>query len=126
MNTRVFARQDGVTFGGLLIILVIIGFLALIAMRLFPVYMESFGVKSSLESVVKEVEKESHTPIEIREKILKRLDINDVDDVTKEDIVIKREGFFYSITIDYEVRVPFIKNIDFIVKFENHAQVPAR
>jgi hypothetical protein len=123
---RNFARQEGISMGGMLIVLVLIGLAALVAIRLVPVYMESFSVQKSVMSVVEEAQRTPHTPLQMRDLILKRLSINNVERITRDNIMITREGFFYKITVDYEVRTPFIKNIDFVVTFENHGEVPAR
>lgn len=122
---RNFARQDGISLGGVLLVLALIGLAALVAIRLVPVYLESFTVKESVISVVDEAKREPLTPVQMRDLIVKRFRINNVKVVKKDDIIIKREGFFYKITVDYEVRTPFIQNIDFVVKFENHGEVPA-
>ena len=122
---RNFARQDGISLGGVLLVFALIGLAALVAIRLVPVYLESFTVKESVISVVDEAKREPLTPVQMRDLIVKRFRINNVKVVKKDDIIIKREGFFYKITVDYEVRTPFIQNIDFVVKFENHGEVPA-
>lgn len=122
---RNFARQDGISMGGMMMVLALIGLAALVAIRLVPVYLESFSVQKSVMSVVEEAKHKPHTPLQMRDLMMKRLSINNVTVVGKDDIVIRRDGFFYKITVDYEVRTPFIKNIDFVVKFENHGEVPA-
>jgi len=122
---RNFARQDGISMGGMMMVLALIGLAALVAIRLVPVYLESFSVQKSVMSVVEEAKHKPHTPLQMRDLMMKRLNINNVTVVGKDDIVIRRDGFFYKIVVDYEVRTPFIKNIDFVVKFENHGEVPA-
>lgn len=122
---RNFSRQDGISMVGMMMVLALIGLAALVAIRLVPVYLESFSVQKSVMSVVEEAKHKPHTPLQMRDLMMKRLNINNVTVVGKDDIVIRREGFFYMITVDYEVRTPFIKNIDFVVKFENHGEVPA-
>ena len=64
--------------------------------------------------------------VAVRDTVLKRLDINNVNQVKKEDISISRDGGFYYIDIDYEVRIPFISNVSLLIDFKNHAEVSAR
>ena len=47
-------NQSGMTLLGFLLVLVVVGFAAFIAMRLFPMYQEFYAVKSSLKGVAAE------------------------------------------------------------------------
>lgn len=120
---RVRDRQQGVTLISWIVILGVIAFLTTIVLRLFPVYIEHMAVTSSLESLAGE--KEPMGASEIRTKLMKRFEINDVENVTRKDIKIESARGVYQVNIAYEVRTPFISNIDFVVSFDDHAEVRA-
>jgi hypothetical protein len=59
------------------------------------------------------------SPGELLEMLRKRLEINDVKRVTKEDILIKRQQGDTRIQVTYEVQIPMVSNISLLVTFDN-------
>lgn len=118
--------QQGITIYGLAFILLFIGFVTFTTLKLFPVYMENFTIRASVESLQNEADQQYLGVLAVRTALLKRLSMNNVTQVSAEDISITRDGQVYSVDVDYEVRVPFIKNISLLVSFANHAEVAAR
>lgn len=118
--------QQGTTIYGLAFILLLIGFVTFTILKLFPVYMENYAIRSSVESLANEGGREFHGVMEIRNSLLKRFGMNNVTQVSYDDISVIREGQIYYVDVDYEVKVPFIKNISLLVGFANHAEVPAQ
>ena len=119
------ARQEGITAIGALVILVLVGFLALAVLKLFPVYMEHFSVTASMESLK---EKPGDGPLNKRtlEKLLmRRLNINSVDSVDREHIKVEPVSGGFLVSVAYEERVPFMANIDFVVSFDDEVKVSA-
>lgn len=106
--------------------IVVLAVTTLIALRLLPIYIEAAGVRSSLKGLETATEDGGVSVRAIRAGLQKRFDINNIDSVQPEDISIVRERGVFVINIDYEVRVPFVANVDFIVSFENSVEVPAR
>jgi hypothetical protein len=119
-------HQQGMTLFGVAFTLLLIGFATFTTLKLFPAYMQNFNVKGSLKSIEADRSQEYLGAVAVRDRVLKRLDINDVTQVDKEDIRIKRDGGLYLIDIDYEVRIPFMSNISLLIEFKNHAEVSAR
>lgn len=118
--------QQGITLFGFLFILFLIGFTAFTTFKLFPVYMENFSIRSSLESTEQEQGVEYRGALAVRNAVFRRFSINNVTQVSKDDISIIRDGQVYLIDVDYEVRVPYISNISLLVSFKNHAEVDAQ
>jgi len=111
-------RQQGLTAISVVLILAMIGFFAMIAIRLFPIYVEHFSVVSHLESLAEETGITKKTNGEILSTLNKRFSIDDVKNVTDENIFIERnkDGSML-IAIEYEVRTPALGNIDMVVSF---------
>ena len=59
-------RQNGMTAIGWMFVLLLIGFFALLALKMVPVYMEYFKVAQSLESLVKDQSWDEPSPQAIR------------------------------------------------------------
>ncbi|HEB92866.1 MAG TPA: DUF4845 domain-containing protein [Gammaproteobacteria bacterium] len=117
-------RQRGVTGITMILIMALIAFFSLIAMRLFPVYLEHFKVSSHLESLAVEESTGKLSDNEIRKTLAKRFDIDDVENVRPEDIFIERpDRDTLIIAIEYEVRTPAFGNVDMVISFIDEVEV---
>ncbi|MCW9025586.1 MAG: DUF4845 domain-containing protein [Gammaproteobacteria bacterium] len=117
-------KQKGITGIGWLIILALIAFFTLIILKLIPIYLDSFKVNSVLNSIEEEYAGRDVTPVEMTNTILKRLDINMVDGVTKDDIYIERTKKTLTVEIDYEVRTNLMGNVDAVIFFQDSVTLP--
>ncbi|MBK9131479.1 MAG: DUF4845 domain-containing protein [Gammaproteobacteria bacterium] len=111
-------KQEGLTFLSLLIVLAVIGFFAYIGIKLTPVYLEHFSVTSSLQSLAEE-ESQGLAVGELRSRLLKRLEINNVSHVTENDISVRSDAGSKTVTIQYEVQEPFYGNVSLLLSFED-------
>jgi hypothetical protein len=119
-------QQTGLTMISWMLVFVFIGVIAMTVIRLFPVYLEHMGVKSSLNSLLSDQSLRGAGPSELRNALMRRIDVNDVDRVKSEDITIQRDGNVYRVNIAYEVVVPFIQNVSFLVTFDDTVEVGVR
>jgi hypothetical protein len=115
--------QQGMTAIGWIIVLGLIAFFVLLALRLTPGYLEFATVSSSLESLQNEPGITTKTAPEIRSMLGKRFDINDVKTVNARDVKIESKGGRLRVWVDYEVRVPVLGNIDAVSKFHKEVEV---
>ena len=112
--------QRGFTLIGLMMMFAVIGFFALIFMRLLPVYMEYNAIKNGVDSVAATLPPTASIG-EARKAFSKHLEINDVKAVVAADLMMGGEGGVRAIVIEYEGRAPFISNISFVVDFYHEA-----
>lgn len=110
-------KQRGMTFIGWLVLLALLGFLTLIALRLTPAYMEYYKVLSSVESVYDQSTPES-TPGQLRADIGRRFIINNITSVNQRDIGVSRDQGELSLHVFYEYRTPMMGNVDAVVVFD--------
>ncbi|HKJ77786.1 MAG TPA: DUF4845 domain-containing protein [Gammaproteobacteria bacterium] len=120
------ARQEGITAIGALVILVLVGFLALAVLKLFPVYMEHFSVTASMESLKEEPGDERLTGRKLEQLLMRRFNVNSVQSVGREHIEVDPNDSGFTVSVVYERRVPFMANIDFVVSFDDTVEVAAR
>jgi len=115
-------RQDGMTYLGMLILLIVIAFFAIVLIKVLPLYMEHFKVKSSLDSLVQDAKdnQAALSPMEIEQHLLKRLSINDVQHVKKDDIEVTRDGRKIVVMVNYEARVTLFGNLDLVARFSDN------
>ena len=116
-------NQKGITAIGMAIILALVAFFALIALRLTPIYLENFSVSSHLNRLAADSGTKSLSNAEIYTTLMKRFQIDDVKNVTNEHIFIDRQGGAMTITVEYDVRTPAIGNVEMIVSFTEEAVV---
>jgi Tfp pilus assembly protein FimT len=119
-------RQRGMTAIGWMIIIALVALVVMLALKLFPLYLEHFSVTSSLDGLATDHDLVGAPPSALRTSLMRRFDINNVRNVHKEDVFIQRGGSGYQVNVDYEVRVPFVYNVDLVVTFSDTAEVPGR
>jgi Tfp pilus assembly major pilin PilA len=110
-------KQRGITLMGFIMVLIVGAFFALIAMKLVPIYSEFFSVKSSMKSIASDGLGEKDIS-EIQTALQRKFDIDYVDSVTAKQARIVPGTGGKQLNMNYEVRKPFVYNIDFVVKFD--------
>lgn len=120
------ARQEGITAIGALIILVLVGFLALAVLKLFPVYMEHMSVTASMDSLKEEPGDEPLNRRKLEQLLMRRFNVNSIRNVGREHITVEPTSSGHTVAVVYERRVPFMANIDFVVSFEDQVEVAGR
>ena len=76
---RARPRQRGITLIGMLILLAFIGIFVLAGLKLTPIYLEYFNVKSALENTRDELSGTRPSVSKLRTAVQNRLDINNVE-----------------------------------------------
>jgi len=106
--TGIRNRQNGMTFIGIVMLLVVIAVIALTAVKIIPIYIENFAVKSVLTSVENDHRVDPKSKAAIWESIKKRLYINEVRIIKKEHVTMSRKNGKTTVTIEYESRRPYL------------------
>ena len=119
-------KQKGLTMISWLAILALVLFNGIIALNLVPVFLNDHSVKTLMLELGADPTLRGATPKKLKDVITKRLRVNNVYSVTKEDIELKKSKFDYVITIEYEPRGKLIGPVDYIISFKHEARVPLR
>ena len=119
-------KQKGLTLISWMAILGLVLFNGIIAMNLVPVFLNDHSVKTLMENLEADSSLRGATPKKIKDTITKRLRVNNVYTVTKDNITLKKGKHDYLVTIEYEPRDKLIGPIDYIVSFKHEARVPIR
>ena len=114
-------NQAGLTAIGLILILILVGFAVYIILRVAPAYIEALSVGDVVNSLKKELDLKEKPREEIYNMIKKRLDVNDIKSVEKDDITIQKTVNDVTVTIDYEARVPLFWNVALAFSFHKSA-----
>ncbi|HGX92373.1 MAG TPA: DUF4845 domain-containing protein [Candidatus Tenderia sp.] len=111
-------RQSGMTAISFAMLLALIGFVAVIFVKLIPVYLENFKITAAVNALEDDARAQGASVSEVKELLLKKLDIDDVDKVGEDDIVIKKLSEGLSVTVNHETRIRMFGNVDAVVKYE--------
>ena len=117
-------KQKGLTMLGWLMILAIVIFNGVIALNVVPVYINDHSVKSVMRNLEMDTTIRDKSAKALKEIINKRLRINNVYTVSKENVSIKKIKGAYHVTINYEPRGKLVGNLDYIVTFRHQAKIP--
>ncbi len=109
-----------------LVVIVFLLFQAVIAMNVFPVYMNDSSVKSIMEALPTDLTAKDASTKELQTLVAKRLRMNNIYTVKPENIKVKKGRGENIVIIDYEPRGKLIGNLEYIVHFEHEAKVPSR
>jgi len=116
-------RQKGLTFISIMIILGLIAFFVMIALKVGPIYMNHNKVVSTLAAVEGMNGIENMSKREIELTIAKRLSMNYVDKIKHDDFEIKRQGNLLNVSIDYERVEKLMGNLSVLVEFSESFEV---
>ncbi|HCK81711.1 MAG TPA: DUF4845 domain-containing protein [Candidatus Competibacter sp.] len=84
-------RQRGMTVIGMLLLIVAIAFVALVGMKVIPMYIQYYSIKSTIESIRKEPQLAQMSTLDIQNAIQKRFDIGYVNNINARDLKIRNE-----------------------------------
>ena len=107
--------ESGVSLSGLIVVLVVLGALALVAIKVTPAFLEYRAVKDSIAKA--KAEAGSGTVREIQQAFDKNAGVNDITAVSGRDLVITRDGGDTEISFAYEKRVPLAGNVSLLFDF---------
>jgi len=116
-------RQNGMTAIGWMIVLALIGFFTLLALRMVPSYLEYYKVVATLDSLEKETGWSEVTPHAIRRLIERRFDISYVNSITPNQVSIKPIGGYYNVTAKYESRKHLFGNVSVVMDFQKQVRI---
>lgn len=112
-------RQTGLTGLSWLAVTVIAVVFVIFVVKIGPVYLESFTVKSILNQVADESRAEGLGKSQIHERLSKKILINTVKGMTMKDVLVSGTQGNFTIDANYEVRKRLFFNLDVVVVFDN-------
>ena len=110
-TTGIRQRQTGVSTAGWLLIATIFGLLVISFFKVFPMYYDNFKVKTVLEAIAQDQAVDPKSKRSIWDAVQKRLYINEVRYITRENVSMDRKDGKTTVTISYETRDNYIGNL---------------
>lgn len=113
------SRQRGLGIVGWLAALLVAAFVLTLGFRLLPVYMDYWSLRQVLNQVMAEPEVRDMNQSQLRGHIQRRLDVNRIETVSARELRLVEERGQRVLDARYESRVPFMFNIDLVVRFDD-------
>lgn len=117
MRHDVMYRQRGVGLSNLFLWSFVLFFVAVLGMKLVPVYIENAAIKKTLIAIANDPVLQNGTKAEIRTSFNKRAQIDDISVVDEGDIEFNKENGQVVLSIIYSVKTPLFANISLYLDF---------
>ena len=111
-------QQRGISAIGGLLVMIMVCFVALMAIRIVPIYISYFTVKSTLEGLLQDPASRQMSTAEIYNTLQKRFDIGYVTVVNAREVKIRQQGRERILSLAYEDRRTLIGNLDIVASFD--------
>ena len=116
------SKQTGMGFWGLVVVLTLVGFFALVTFKVGPIYLNHAQMVRALEGVGKSGDYGNADVATIRSALQKRWDIDYIDRVEPKDILIKRTSEGKVLAYKYIAEERLFANVHVAAHFEG--QIP--
>jgi cytochrome c oxidase assembly protein Cox11 len=117
MNQR--QHQRGASMLAMILIAIMVGFFAMCAIRMLPIYFEYLSVKEIIEKVAADYNVKEDSIADIRRRIENLFNTNQIYALKPREVEVFREEGQTRIDASYEVRVPLFWRIDAMLKFDD-------
>ena len=104
-------RQKGLSAFGWIGVAGIFGLLVISFFKVFPMYYDNFKLKSALEALQQDQNLDSKSKRAIWESLQKRLFVNEVRSIKRENVTMERKDGKTTVTVTYEARDDYIGNL---------------
>jgi Domain of unknown function (DUF4845) len=123
MKQSMRRRQQGMTFLGLLCVLVLVGFVVYAGIRLVPVYLNYMNIARTLDAVAADFKGDNPSPEAIRTSLSRHWEVQAITVVDTKDIEITKDDSGISMHVAYDDSEPYIGNVSLAVHFDKTVKV---
>jgi type II secretory pathway pseudopilin PulG len=106
-------KEGGFSLSGLIVVLVVLGFLAVMAMKIFPAWAEYRSIKNSIVAA----KAAGSGTRDIQQAFARNAEINNITSISPKDLVITRDNGQAEVSFAYEKRIPVAGNVSLLIDF---------
>jgi len=111
--------QRGAGLWGTLFVLAVIAFVAVVGLKVVPIYLNQMKVAAAVKEVAADPRFNANTdPSTLRSALQRHWDIESIDTIQPKDIAVTRDDRGVSLSYDYEARTHLFYNIYVVIHFE--------
>jgi hypothetical protein len=111
-------KQRGLTLTGMLIGSIILVLVAVIGMKVVPVYIDNATIKKNLAAVASDNSLQNANAAQIRLAFTKRAQVDGIRVVSAKDLKISKDKERLILNVAYTVEVPLVSNISLKFDFD--------
>jgi len=115
-------NQTGGSMWGVMMLIIILMANAFMALKIVPTYMDYRTVQQVVNSTIEDLKKKRWSNKKVRGTIERKLLINGIRELKRDNLIIKQTDKKSTITMDYEIRKPIFYNISAVMKFKYEAE----
>ncbi len=108
-----FGFQRGMSVAGVVVILVVVGFFAMIALKVVPAYAEY----RTIQDAIVKAKASGDGVREIQSAFDKNAEINNIEAISGRDLMITRDTGATEVSFAYEKRVPLVANVSLVIEY---------
>jgi len=111
-------RQRGLGLWGWIFVLGVIGFVAMVALKLTPIYLAELSIQRVVSNAAKDPGNSSLALPELRKAMKTRWDVEGITTLRVEDVKLVKIGAGRALTYDYKAETELFYNISLVVHFK--------
>lgn len=108
------AKQSGLTLVGLIFVLVIIGLIAVVAMKVFPTVSEYTSIKKAIVTA----KASGSTVGAIKASFDKQAEVGYIESITSKDLEITKNGDEIDVSFAYQKKIPLFGPASLLLEYE--------
>lgn len=117
-------RQRGLGLWGWVFVLSVIGFAAMVTMKLVPIYLAEMAIARVVKATAQDPGNASAPIQTLRTAMKTRWDVEGITTLSVNDVTIEKYGAGRALVYDYEARTELFYNISLVVHFANKFPMP--
>lgn len=112
-------RQRGLGLWGWMFVLGVIGFVALVTLKLVPIYLSELSIQRVVKNTADDVGNGGLPLPELRKAMRTRWDVEGITTLRVEDVKLVKTPGGRALAYEYEARTELLYNISLVVEFQN-------
>ena len=105
--------QRGVSIMGLLVVLVVVIFVALLGMKIVPSFLEFRSIKTAIDAIAKQAQ----SPGDVRRLFENRAAVDDIQSVKPTDLEVTRDGNALVIAVAYRKEIKLFGPVGLVIDY---------
>ena len=110
-------HQRGLSMSGFLFTAIILIFVAVLAMKMVPAYMQDGTIKEVFNAVAHDPDMQNATIRDIQIAYSKRASVQDINAIKLEDVDIEKNNGSITLSASYQVKIPLVANVSLLLDF---------
>ena len=115
-------KQTGISLSGLVGVLFVLFFVAILGFKIGPPYMEFATIQKIIKGMAANPELKSATNKGIADAFDRARSIDNVTTLTGADLEINKDGANLVITAAYSVKIPLVSNVSVLLDFAPNSE----